>query len=379
MHPTISVIENYIQSRVNESKVLQQRDKNQLLLHQKNYKTTTRRAWRANKLIAEGSFSQVFAVQPRLHTHAQIASQKQNEQQRLVLKQIHPTLASRNAAATSTGTQQKQQRQEIYDQATADLMLEALYLTHVQHPHIVSVHAMSDSSQDFFVILEECPTTLAAKIMEAKEQQKESNNHTFSSAFLRYVTQLASSLQYLHSHRIILRDLKPNNVGISQQDAVKLMDFGCCRELPSTATSTSSDEYEVFHMTQVGTIRYCAPEVLVGNPYNDKCDVYALALILYQLQTLQVPYASLNTSAASQQDHIQKVGHGGKRPGLSLYQVCPEMERIIRKSWQRSLQKRWSAQQVYQALLTHTTTKATQISSLSLQSEASTPYVEEIE
>lgn len=351
--PTNRVIQDYVQRVVSESTLLQQIPATQT-------ESLSRRAFSIGSLVGEGSFSQVFGARKRGRSST-ASNQKQ------VLKQLHPRLFQVSVSTQQDSAYILQDAQLQLDQAAADLMLEALYLSSLNHPHIVSVSALSSTSTDFFVCLEHCPTTLAGKLGEWRQDTTKRLQH--QQVQLQYATQLADALQYLHSHRIVLRDLKPDNVGISHDNTVKLLDFGLCRELPSLdgsealslrtstnshnscdTTDTTANE-PVFHMTQVGTLRYCAPEVLIHQAYNQKCDIYAFAVILYELVTLQVPYPTLTmTSEASQLHHMETVGLQGKRPGLRLYQLDARLERIIRKSWQRNIAKRWTATQAWKAL-----------------------------
>ena len=365
--PTNRVIQDYVQRVVSESPLLQQTPAST------QTESLSRRAFSVGSLVGEGSFSQVFGVRKRGRSSPN--NNNNNSSQKQVLKQLHPRLFQVRVQAqdASSAGMILQDAQFQLDQAAADLMLEALYLSSLNHPHIVSVRALSNTSTDFFVCLEHCPTTLAATLGEWRTHTHKHKPQQLRQQQLQYATQLADALQYLHSHRIVLRDLKPDNVGLSHNHTVKLLDFGLCRELPraeegssrdfsvsthssaDTATSTNNNDTTtnepVFHMTQVGTLRYCAPEVLTHQAYNQKCDIYSFAVLLYELVTLQVAYPTLTTtSEASQLHHMETVGLQGKRPGLRLYRVDPKVERIIRKSWQRNIAKRWNAAQVFRAM-----------------------------
>jgi serine/threonine protein kinase len=369
--PTVNVIQDYVERVVETSRILNDTSSNNTRIA-----SLSRSALSIGKTVGEGSFSQVCAVRRR-------GRSCENQ----VIKQLNPKLFS----TSHTDKEKIHQAQKALDHAAADLMLEALYLSRLQHPNIISVSAISNSIHDCFFVIEALPKTLDVIIHEWRTNNKlhSARDPTLLKHQLKYASQLSSALAYLHERRIIFRDLKPENIGIAKDDSVRLIDFGLARELPSiqhtkpkaeavpssrrtsaschdsVSSSTSSllgskiqttspsfvEDNTTYHMTQVGTMRYCAGEILMGEPYNAKCDVYSFGIVLYELVTLQTPFPNLNMqSQDSQQEHIAKVCVGGKRPGLSLYQLLPAFEKVIRKTWQRNPLKRPSSAQVNLAL-----------------------------
>jgi serine/threonine protein kinase len=334
---SVSVIQDYVDRVTSESPLLQRQQENVARLQ------CSRSALSIGKVVGEGSFSQVRMARGK-HSHKPI-----------VIKQLHSKLFLASSSSSTAPAQ------KALDQAAADLVLEALYLSSLHHPHVVAVQSMFTQLQsqlqfhhsDVFVCLEHFPLTLADKMMAWRR----SNQHLGSpgpllrNTQLKYATQLASAMCYLHEQGLILRDIKPDNIGIGHDDTVKVFDLGLCRELPPASTAVIVDSEPAWHMTLVGTMRYCAGEVLTRQSYNAKCDVYSFAIVLYELVTLQTAFPTIDiNSEQSRQDHIEKVCIAGKRPGLSLYQLPADVERIIRKSWQRSIAKRWNSQQVHEAL-----------------------------
>ncbi|CAD5116661.1 DgyrCDS5530 [Dimorphilus gyrociliatus] len=92
---------------------------------------------------------------------------------------------------------------------------------------------------------------------------------------------LVSALYYLHSHRILHRDLKPQNVLIAKDGIVKLCDFGFARAMSLNSLVLTSIK---------GTPLYMSPELVEEKPYDHTADLWALGCILYELFTGQPPY-----------------------------------------------------------------------------------------
>jgi serine/threonine protein kinase len=92
-------------------------------------------------------------------------------------------------------------------------------------------------------------------------------------------TGIVAGMRYLHSHDIVVRDLKPGNVGFDEEMNVRLFDFGMARKV------SECDSGEI-----CGSPRYMAPEVMQCSGYTLKVDVYSFGILLYELCTLEVPF-----------------------------------------------------------------------------------------
>lgn len=93
--------------------------------------------------------------------------------------------------------------------------------------------------------------------------------------------QLVRALHYLHSHRVIHRDMKPQNVLVGAGGRVKLCDFGFARAMSTNTMVLTSIK---------GTPLYMAPELVQEQPYDHSADLWSLGVILYELVVGQPPF-----------------------------------------------------------------------------------------
>ncbi|KAJ0237319.1 Protein kinase superfamily protein [Hirschfeldia incana] len=98
---------------------------------------------------------------------------------------------------------------------------------------------------------------------------------------------LARGLSYLHSQKIVHRDVKTENMLLDKSRTLKIADFGVARLEASNPNDMTGE---------TGTLGYMAPEVLNGSPYNRKCDVYSFGICLWEIYCCDMPYPDLSFS-----------------------------------------------------------------------------------
>lgn len=160
-------------------------------------------------------------------------------------------------------------------------------------------------------------------------------------------SEIASAIAYLHSHRIVYRDLKPDNIGFSALGTVKLFDFGMAKPLcDEDRISSTSLLYNLTGCT--GSPRYMAPEVAMKKPYNEKVDVYSFGVLLWQMCSLEVPFSGL-----SYVEHFQSVVVNGVRPKMDaeVSRSWPDtVADLVKQCWDSESSRRPDVKDVYNQL-----------------------------
>ncbi|KAJ4957200.1 hypothetical protein NE237_013983 [Protea cynaroides] len=156
---------------------------------------------------------------------------------------------------------------------------------------------------------------------------------------LKIVIQLAldlsRGLSYLHSKKIVHRDVKSENMLLDTQRNLKIADFGVARVEAQNPKDMTGE---------TGTLGYMAPEVLDGKPYNRRCDVYSFGICLWEIYCCDMPYADLSFAEVS-----YAVVRQNLRPEIP--RCCPSsLANIMRKCWDANAVKRPDMEEVVRLL-----------------------------
>ncbi|MGH2717783.1 MAG: serine/threonine protein kinase [Actinomycetota bacterium] len=146
-----------------------------------------------------------------------------------------------------------------------------------------------------------------------------------------WAIELAEALAYLHSHKIVHRDLKPENIIVTNAQQLKIIDFG-------TALLEGARRLTWRHLTEaLGTPDYMSPEQIQGERGDQRSDVYALGIMLYEFLTGHVPFEGDNYLAVM-------AGHLQRHPKSIREQrpeVSPELEAVVLTAMRRYPENRY--------------------------------------
>jgi serine/threonine protein kinase len=193
------------------------------------------------------------------------------------------------------------------------------------HPNIVVIHDAGVDTEGglFYITMEFVPGRSLAKMIEEKQ------------AFpvprvLRIMEQACRALDYAHHSHIVHRDIKPANLLMAELDTVKLTDFGTAKILERGGTQSGQI---------VGTPSYMAPEQVKGRPVDGRADVFALAVILYELLTGERPFPGKNVTTV-----IYKIVHEEPLAPIQLdSSIHPGLNAVILRGLAKDAEERYAS------------------------------------
>ncbi len=124
------------------------------------------------------------------------------------------------------------------------------------------------------------------------------------------VQRVSDAIDYAHRHGIVHRDVKPANIMLLDNGAVKVLDFGVARLDSSNLTAVG---------TVVGSVRYMAPEQMMGEKVDGRADVFSLAAVSYELLTAKAPFPGKSITEV-----VSRVVHGNHVPPREVDPRLPE-------------------------------------------------------
>ncbi|MBR3579851.1 MAG: Stk1 family PASTA domain-containing Ser/Thr kinase [Lachnospiraceae bacterium] len=192
---------------------------------------------------------------------------------------------------------------------------EAQSVAGLSHPNIVSVYDVGEDDGLYYIVMELVEGITLKRFIEKRKKLdvKEA---------VGIAIQIAMGMEAAHTHHIIHRDIKPQNIIISREGKVKVADFGIAKAATSNTISQNA----------IGSVHYLSPEQARGGYSDERSDIYSLGVTLYEMLSGQVPFAGDNSVSVALL-HIQS-------EAIPVRELNPEVPLSVDKIIQKCMQKK---------------------------------------
>lgn len=217
----------------------------------------------------------------------------------------------------------------------AMLVDEAKIAVELAHPNIAQILELGVDGEDFFIAMEYVPGPPLARIMRAVGEKGRLLPIPHA---VHIVGEVAKGLAHAHAHRgsdgqlrgIVHRDVSPQNILLTYDGAVKLIDFGIARAADRVARTN--------HGVIKGKLRYLAPEIAQGLEPDGRADIFCAGVVLFELLTGQALYAPRDDFEA-----IEMATRGQARSPREVNPDVPaELDAIVLKALHRDRGERYA-------------------------------------
>ena len=197
---------------------------------------------------------------------------------------------------------------------------EAEILSSLTNKNIVKYYESFQMEQNIYIVMEYCEKGDLCTYMSERQKNKKSNYYFNEDFIWKLFIQISIGLYYIHSKKILHRDIKTLNIFLTKELNGKIGDLGVAKVLEGTNHA----------MTFIGTPYYVSPEMCQNKPYNEKSDIWALGCILYELITFCHPFTASNQAAL-----FIKILHGNYTPlpGRTSKDLVNMVKFILQKNY----------------------------------------------
>src|SRR5215813_7236572 len=220
------------------------------------------------------------------------------------------------------------------EQAKKRLVREAKAAARLEHPNICSVYEVSEEAARSFIVMQYVEgETLARRI---------SRDPLEPSIALDIAIQIADALAEAHSHGIVHRDIKPQNIMLTARGQAKVMDFGLARVIrQESPVETEAETASLLSEPGIllGTVPYMSPEQVRGEPVGARSDIFSFGCVLYESMTGNSAFARrtmAETMAAILKDEPPSLVGSGSN-------ITRESDKLIKRCLEKNPNERFQS------------------------------------
>lgn len=200
---------------------------------------------------------------------------------------------------------------------------EAQAVASLSHTNIVSIYDVGQDKDLHYLVIE------MVEGQNLKERINEKGKIPVGEA-VDIAVQICDALEHAHKHKIIHCDIKPHNIIITKDGKAKVTDFGIARAV-TTATITHTGSI-------MGSVHYFSPEQAKGEIADEKSDIYAVGVVLYEMLTGRLPFEGESPISVA----LKKINNDPVPPRELNPEIGEAMDKVIQRAMERNPIKRYN-------------------------------------
>jgi eukaryotic-like serine/threonine-protein kinase len=207
---------------------------------------------------------------------------------------------------------------------------EAKAASSLRHPHILHVYDIGTEGETRYIAME---------LVEGETLRRKMRSGTDVMRLLEWLAQAADALAKAHSAGIVHRDVKPENIMVTDDGYAKVLDFGLAKLVPGDAVAdaaTAVRSAESIPGTVLGTIGYMSPEQAQGQSVDHRTDIFSFGCVLHEALAGRPPFAG-----QSDLDTLRRLV--GSDPDPLPPHVAPEMQQIVARCLAKEPERRYAS------------------------------------
>ena len=213
---------------------------------------------------------------------------------------------------------------------------EAQSASALNHPNIVTIHAIEEADGLDFIVMEMVEGTTLKSLIYGEGALP-------LMRLLDLGIQTAEALEAAHEINIIHRDIKSSNILVTSRGQAKVLDFGLAKTVRTIASSVDHDAPTLTNLTDEGTVlgtaAYMSPEQTRGQVLDRRSDIFSLGCVLYEAATRTLPFTGPSMLAVM---HAIAT-HAPSPPSLLRPDLPKELDLILERAMAKDKEKRYSA------------------------------------
>jgi serine/threonine-protein kinase len=207
------------------------------------------------------------------------------------------------------------------DQFIERFRREAKNAAGLSHPNIVSIYDRGEAEGTYYIAMEYLDGRTLKELIVSRGPAP-------IKTAIEYTRQILAAIGHAHRNGIVHRDIKPHNVVVDSDGRLKVTDFGIARSGASQMTEAGSI---------IGTAQYLSPEQAKGAPVDQRSDLYAVGVVLYELLTGKVPFSG-DTPLEIAMKHLSKVP---EPPSKLRPEVSDDLDMIVLRALAKDPEERY--------------------------------------